>query len=1117
MASTSLLSEWPPVLNKAQIDELTLLATSYAFSTGLLYLPPGERQPPIPEFTIHAPLALFPSPFPRNLFEQAKRIQGIYNVLYARIALDNDFLDRIMGTENGVGKVDDFIGQLWTGWKALRDKGLAQALHLGLFRSDYLLHSPPNEPPSLKQVEFNTISVSFGSLSQCTARLHRYLLSSTQYYNTSSHLKPDNFPTNETIAGLTDGLAAAHKVYNNDQARILFVVQPGERNVFDQRPLEYELLERHGIHAIRQTFDELAQSATLDSTNRVLRVGVSSDLHPEGSVEISVVYFRAGYAPYEYQTPIHYQTRFLLEQSKAINCPSIALQLAGGKKIQEVLTQPGVLEHFLSDKKWGSAVFSEPELHELRGTFMAMWGLDVGSDLLTPDHDSLTSGKENHGVLKARQLAHSLVLKPQREGGGNNVYKDSIPLFLDQLPPKERQAWIAMELIVPPNGAGNYLVRAGGGNQAVIKVDVVSELGIFGWALFGSDVDTRQEQVGWLVRTKGKDSDEGGVATGFSVLDSVLLPLPMNLDLAIYHIYMKPLMLYDEIASSAAILRYLLHTSVKTDKKGASRFPFDQRLPIRVGGVADSRKSLDEKQLYEKKNVSEEDRVAVSTKVVDTAAEFASGNIELDPSEALRVRKKIDYHILPMMVQYMDKVTLGSSAILGIREATHLSTNQYNWLGTVFYLSYLAFEFPQNLALQRFPVGKWMSLNITIWGITLCCHAACKNFAQLFVARLILGMCEGSITAGFLIVSSMFYTRTEQTLRVGYWFLMNGTAQIIIGFISFGTLHIQSTKFQPWQWLMIITGLITLVVALAFWFFFPDSPTNAWFLTKGERIVAIQRIKVNQTGVENKHFKKDQMIEALCDPKTWLFALFSAFENVPNSLTNQRQIIENSFGFTILQTTLLGCVDGAVEIVTIWAGVNLAARIPNSRAYVACAFFIPNILGVFLVNFLPWDNKIGLLIGVWITGKDGQNANYSSLTFRIILGVGTTGFVLSLSWLSNVTAGHTKRVTVNAIMLCAYCIGNSAGPFMWQERYKPRNHVPWIIIGVCYLAGATCLLMIRYILARENKIRDQEPVDTTYDNVYIEKDVDGVTEKVKVDKEFLDLTDHQNRDFRYVL
>jgi len=114
------------------------------------------------------------------------------------------------------------------------------------------------------------------------------------------------------------------------------------------------------------------------------------------------------------------------------------------------------------------------------------------------------------------------------------------------------------------------------------------------------------------------------------------------------------------------------------------------------------------------------------------------------------------------------------------------------------------------------------------------------------------------------------------------------------------------------------------------------------------------------------------MIEALLDPKTWLFALFSALDNVPNSLTNQRQIIVSSFGFTPLQTTLLGCVDGVIEIVTIWTGVTLAARIPNSRAYVGFIYFIPNIIGVFLINFLPWSNKVGLLFAQWTTGESFQ-------------------------------------------------------------------------------------------------------------------------------------------------
>ncbi|KAF9033213.1 hypothetical protein BJ165DRAFT_1417542 [Panaeolus papilionaceus] len=132
--------------------------------------------------------------------------------------------------------------------------------------------------------------------------------------------------------------------------------------------------------------------------------------------------------------------------------------------------------------------------------------------------------------------------------------------------------------------------------------------------------------------------------------------------------------------------------------------------------------------------------------------------------------------------------------------------------------------------------------------------------------------------------------------------------------------------------------------------------------------------------------------------------------------------------------------------------------------------------------------------------------------------VGTAGFVLSLSWVSSVTAGHTKRITVNAIMLSAYCIGNSAGPFMWQAKYKPRNHTPWIIIGICYLCCMAILLVLRRHMSSENKRRDMEPQDETYDDVYIERvGKGGETERVKVDKEFLDLTDIQNRDFRYVL
>ncbi|TFL02602.1 glutathione synthase [Pterulicium gracile] len=507
-------SNWPPSLSEDQLQELTLIATSYALSHGLLYLPVAAKQPPAPSSAIHAPLSLFPSPFPRQLFEQAQKLQHIYNTLYARIAMDEDFLDEVMGAVDGVGAVDEFVGQLWKGWKQVRDED-AVPLQLGLFRSDYLLHST-SDPPSLKQVEFNTISSSFGTLSDRVAGLHRYILFANGYYDSSPHLKAENFPPNNTTAGLAQGLAAAHEAYNVPGSSVLFVVQPGERNVFDQRWLEYELLERHSIKVIRQTMSDLAQTASIDLNTKVLTIKTATLSTP---VEISTIYFRACYTPTDFPDSAAYELRFLLERSRAIKCPSIPLQLAGGKKVQQVLCQPGILERFLTPADASTSSFSQEDISELRASWMYMWGMDLNGD---------------EGVEKALTNHGKLVLKPQREGGGNNVYKASIPPFLRTLDASERQAWIAMELIEPPEGLGGYLVRAAGpeqqrreheGEQAdkVVRADVVSELGIFGWALFGLGKVNRDEEVGWLVRTKGKDSDEGGVATGFSVLDSLVL------------------------------------------------------------------------------------------------------------------------------------------------------------------------------------------------------------------------------------------------------------------------------------------------------------------------------------------------------------------------------------------------------------------------------------------------------------------------------------------------------------------------------------------------------------------------------------------------------------------
>jgi hypothetical protein len=134
--------------------------------------------------------------------------------------------------------------------------------------------------------------------------------------------------------------------------------------------------------------------------------------------------------------------------------------------------------------------------------------------------------------------------------------------------------------------------------------------------------------------------------------------------------------------------------------------------------------------------------------------------------------------------------------------------------------------------------------------------------------------------------------------------------------------------------LIVITGVITIIFGVLVYLLFPDSPLHANFLTPKERAQAVLRIKDNNSGIENKLFKKHQwdnpvasifqlltfcyrFIEAVRDPKTWLFALHALSQEMGNGINNQTSLIINSFGFTVFQTTLLSTVSGVIAFITL--------------------------------------------------------------------------------------------------------------------------------------------------------------------------------------------------------
>lgn len=308
-------------------------------------------------------------------------------------------------------------------------------------------------------------------------------------------------PPNQAPAAIADGMAAAHALYRaarglgpkDPEATVLFVVQPGERNFVDQRCIEYELWARHKIPCARRTLAELGADAAGDGD-------AAAPLSVDGR-EVSVAYFRAGYAPTDYPSEAEWKGRERVERSPAVKCPTVALQLAGAKIVQQALTCEGAVERFLPDDAAAAA--------KARGCFAGQWAPGA-SDAAT-----------RAAVADALERPERYVLKPQREGGGNNVYGAEVAVTLARLAgDAEALGELVLMQRIQPAPTRNWLVRRG----AAAEAPCVSELGVYSTLLVDAAAEERaNDYAGWLLRVKADGVDEGGVATGFSVLSSPML------------------------------------------------------------------------------------------------------------------------------------------------------------------------------------------------------------------------------------------------------------------------------------------------------------------------------------------------------------------------------------------------------------------------------------------------------------------------------------------------------------------------------------------------------------------------------------------------------------------
>lgn len=178
--------------------------------------------------------------------------------------------------------------------------------------------------------------------------------------------------------------------------------------------------------------------------------------------------------------------------------------------------------------------------------------------------------------------------------------------------------------------------------------------------------------------------------------------------------------------------------------------------------------------------------------------------IHLTEQDSKKIRNKTDRYILGILawvyfLQILDKTVLGTAATFSLKEDTHLTESQYSLVGSISAIAQLAWQPFSSFLIVKVPPRILLSVLVFGWGTAQACMAASHSFAGLMATRFFLGLFEAGALPLFSVITSQWYRRAEQPLRVAVWYSTNGLATIVAAALSYGLGHIKSGVLGEWQ------------------------------------------------------------------------------------------------------------------------------------------------------------------------------------------------------------------------------------------------------------------------------------------------------------------------------
>lgn len=329
-----------------------------------------------------------------------------------------------------------------------------------------------------------------------------------------------------------------------------------------------------------------------------------------------------------------------------------------------------------------------------------------------------------------------------------------------------------------------------------------------------------------------------------------------------------------------------------------------------------------------------------------------------------------------------------------------------------------------------------------------------------------------------MIASGHWYTPGESAFRIAIWWSGNAVAAVVGPLTSYGFGSIPGS-LSGWRNIYLFAGLLTVAWSAAVFWFIPDDIRTAKFLSERQRVVAMERVRDNNTGLVEHRIKSEQIAEALLDPLTWLLATAMFGAASTNSITGIfASVIISNLGFSTLQSLCLQIPVGAFGLICCGLIPNyIILKTGKWRTTILSILMTLSLVGTAMLYGVPRSNVALVLVGYYF------NNFY----------VGGPNLVLALV-AANI-GGHTKKTTVSSIVFVAYCAASTMSPLIMKGQDNYKSGFLGILVCQCYTIIAA--QVIHFVYRRRNKSRDTQwgPQNSG--------------------QEFTDDTDIDNTNFRY--